>query len=757
MTAFDRIPAELRERPQWVVWRCEQRGGKATKVPYCAADPSRRASTTDSATWAPLERALVAHQHADGIGYVFAADDPFAGVDLDDCVGDDGELHSEAAAVALHLDSYAELSPSRRGVHVIARAHVNGRRNRTAKTAWGGMFEVYDRGRFFCVTGNRLTGAVASIAPRQAELDELLERMFPSPPATNGTAPAAPPLELDDRGLLERALAAKNGADLDRLYRGEIGSYPSRSEADLALCGLLAFWTGPDPARIDHLFRGSGLIRAKWDVARGDSTYGAQTIARALEGRTEFYEPRAPRETPPMAVRGADADALGESPAGERPRPTDVGNAARFAAQHCDKARFVPGIGWHIWDGRRWRLDRAGGVERLARHTARSILTEAAAAESDDERTRLAGWAIKSESAERQRAMTSLAHSERALVALPDSLDADPWLFSAENGVVDLRSGELRPANRDDLISLGSDIAYERDAACPRWQQFLDEVFAGDRELISFVQRFVGYCLTGDTREHALALLAGGGCNGKSTFLGMLKRLLGGYAATAAFDTFMRARNDRAPRNDLARLHRARLVTAAESGEGRRLDEATVKEITGGDTIAARFLYGEHFEYIPQFKLLLVTNHRPKVDGDDDAIWRRLRLIPFDQSFEGREDRELGEKLKAELPGILVWAVQGSLAWQRDGLGHAEAVTQATSGYRRDEDVLGAFLEERCVMAGEVTTSALREAYESYCNETGERPLTASVLGRRLAKRSIRRDQRSDGGRERIYRGVTLR
>lgn len=211
---------------------------------------------------------------------------------------------------------------------------------------------------------------------------------------------------------------------------------------------------------------------------------------------------------------------------------------------------------------------------------------------------------------------------------------------------------------------------------------------------------------------------------------------------------------DRGPRNDLARLHRARLVTAAESGEGRRLDEATVKEITGGDAIAARFLYGEHFEFTPQFKLLLVTNHRPKVDGDDDAIWRRLRLVPFEQSFEGREDRGLVDKLEAELPGILAWAVGGCLEWQRDGLGTAGAVTRATAEYRQDEDVLGAFLEERCELGGETATTELRDAYERFCAELGEKPLAANMLGRRLGRRGIRRQQRAGGAR--VYVGVQV-
>ena len=447
----------------------------------------------------------------------------------------------------------------------------------------------------------------------------------------------------------------------------------------------------------------------------------------------------------------------GSRVSGSRIPRTDLGNAQRFAAEHAAWLRHVRDRRmWLGWDGIRWRRDATGDAERAAKQTVRRLFEDAVGLEGDERRAAV-GWALASQSEARIRAMFKLAATEPQIALAPDALDRDPWKFSCANGTLDLRTGELRPHDAADLITLGTDIAYSPAATCGRWQRFLREIFANDPELIAFVQRLVGYCLTGDIREHLLAVLHGPGCNGKSTFIGVLKRLLGDYAVTAAFDTFMRQRNRGGPRNDLARLHRARLVTAAESGEGRRLDEATVKEITGGDTIAARFLYGEHFEFIPQFKLVLVTNHCPRVDGDDDAIWRRLRLVPFEQSFEGREDRELGAKLEAELPGILAWAVEGCLAWLRDGIGEAAAVTHATAEYRQDEDLLGAFLAERCVTHGEVATADFREAYEQYCREVGEQPLGASVLGKRLAKRGIHRDQRSDGDRGRVYRGVSLR
>jgi putative DNA primase/helicase len=248
-------------------------------------------------------------------------------------------------------------------------------------------------------------------------------------------------------------------------------------------------------------------------------------------------------------------------------------------------------------------------------------------------------------------------------------------------------------------------------------------------------------------------VLHGGGGNGKDTMLKPIQRIVGEHAVTASMDTFTRTR-DKGVRNDLARLHRARLVVASESGEGRRLDEPTIKAISGGNKIAARFLYAEHFEFTPQFKVWLVTNHRPRVEGDDDAIWRRLRLIPFDVSFIGREDKQLDAKLEAELPGILAWAVRGCLEWQAEGLGLPQAVEQATHQYRIDEDVLGAFIAEQCVLEGEIEPAELREAYERFCETIGERPLSANVLGRRLAGGGIKRATRD---RRSVYLGIRLR
>jgi len=433
---------------------------------------------------------------------------------------------------------------------------------------------------------------------------------------------------------------------------------------------------------------------------------------------------------------------------------TDLGNAELLAAQYADRLRYVQERRqWHAWLDGRWRLDATGEAERAAKEITRLRL-RASADLDGKEREEAARWALASQAEPRVRAMLKLASTEPKIVLRAEQLDADPFLLSVANGVIDLRAGCLRPHDPADLISLGSDVVYDPDATCPRWMRFLEEVFAGDMELIEYLQRLVGYCLTGDTREQIVPVLHGSGGNGKDTFVRPLLRILGDHAQTTPFETFARSRRDGSVRNDLARLHRARLVVASESNEGRSLDEATLKLVSGGGRIAARFLYAEHFEYTPRFKVFLITNHRPKVDGDDDAIWRRLREIPFEVSFVGREDRDLDAKLEAELPGILAWGVRGFRTCQANGLGTAAAVERATHDYRADEDVLGSFIAERCQPTGHVEPLAFRSAYEDYCRDRGEKPLTASALGKRLRQRGIGKAERQ---KTTVYTGISLR
>jgi putative DNA primase/helicase len=420
---------------------------------------------------------------------------------------------------------------------------------------------------------------------------------------------------------------------------------------------------------------------------------------------------------------------------------TDLGNARRLAMQHGDRLRYAEQLGgWFVYDGRRWQRDETGEVFRSCEQTVRSIYQEAAIAVAQSDRERLSKWALRSESRARIDAAIALARHQPPIAARATDFDADPLLFNVENGTIELRGQTLRPHRRDDLITKLAPVTYDPTATAPLWLKTLERIFDGRPELIAFVQRFVGHALTGLTTEQVLLLLHGVGANGKSTFVEVIRALLGDYAQSADFGTFL-ARDSAGVRNDLARLVGARLVSAVEMSRGGRLDEAVVKQVTGGDMITARFLFREHFEFRPAFKLVLVANHKPRIRGTDYAIWRRVRLVPFDVIIpEDERDPLLQEKIiTTELSGVLNWALEGCRMWQAEGLGAPDEVKAATDAYREEQDVLGPFLDD-CCERGErfsASASAIYAAFKRWAEAAGERPVSQRTLGEWLRERGF--------------------
>jgi putative DNA primase/helicase len=420
---------------------------------------------------------------------------------------------------------------------------------------------------------------------------------------------------------------------------------------------------------------------------------------------------------------------------------TDLGNAERLVARHGRVLRYCPAWKkWLVYDGRCWRLDAEGAVWRLAKATVRAIYAQAADIGDDDERQKLAAWAKTSESEARQKAMINLAKHEEGIEIAPEALDADLWLLNVANGTLDLRTGELHAHRPEDLLTKLAPVAYDPDADCPTWRSFLNRIMGGKQTLIDFLQRAVGYGLTGSTREQVLFLMYGTGANGKSTFLDALQAMLADYAQQADFTTLL-AKEHESVRNDLARLRGARFVAAVEAEAGKRLSEVVVKQLTGGDRVTARFLYGEFFEFAPVLKLFLAANHQPVIRGQDFGMWRRIRLIPFTIAIPPEEqDRALPDKLREELPGILAWAVQGCRAWQRDGLGEPAEVREATAEYKTEMDVLGDFLAVHAQIdpAASVGANELYVRYLRWAERSGEKPMTKAMLGHRLTERGFR-------------------
>lgn len=343
---------------------------------------------------------------------------------------------------------------------------------------------------------------------------------------------------------------------------------------------------------------------------------------------------------------------------------TDAGNADAFELLHGERFRYDHTKGkWFVWNDRYWAEDKDGEASRAALETARERLSAAALIRHDEVKKKRVDWALHSESVYGRKSLLISAQTVKSLATTTSDYDRDPFLLTVGNGTLDLRAGKLREARREDLITRATDVPYNPLATAPRWEQFLNEVFGGDSEIIGYVQRAVGYSLTGDTREQCFFLLCGSGANGKTTFLETIVRLLGMHASTAAFSAFLVQHNQGAPRNELAALCGARFVKAAEAEHKARLDEAIMKQLCGEDTISVRFLFREVFEYRPQFKIWLATNHKPAIWETSDAIWRRTKLIEFNRQFAGPQaDVALRGKLAAELPGIFAWAVKGCLA-----------------------------------------------------------------------------------------------
>ena len=757
-TAFNpaAIPEELKRRRRWVPWRPEKRAGgdKPTKIPY-QSDLVRKASTTDADTWASFEQVVEAVSAADGkygVGVVFAEGDDSSGVDLDNCrESATGEIEVWAREVIELLDSYTEISPSGTGVKVFTLGTKPDGRSRR------GDVEMYTKARFFTVTGDHLEGTPTSLQERSGQLAQVYDMHLADPARAERTRSTDATGAVPDQQFIDRAMTARNGAKFAALWRGDTSAYDSHSEADLALATMLYFQTG-DRARVDTLFRQSGLWRPKWDDRHhGDGrSYGEGTLDLACQGPT--YSPNGHRpDVSPEVLESAEWPDYSTG-------HTDMANGQRLARRHGRNLRHSIHLPqpWLVWDGHSLNPNNTGQLERLAKRTALSIYSEAEGVQGDDNeaaalRAAIVKWALKSQAADRLRAMMSLAASEPGISILPDDLDRDPWVFNAANVTIDLRTGDVRRQRREDLLTKISPVHYDPTAACPLWIAFLDRMFARNRTLIDFIQRSVGYSLTGDTSEQVILILYGTGANGKTTFLVTAAALMGDYAQWTEFSTFLLKDRDTI-RNDLAALKGVRFVSAAESQEGRRLDETVVKIITGGDAIRARFLNREFFQFHPQFKVFLATNHKPEIRGSDHAIWRRIRLVPFTTTIpEDQQDLQLPSKLKSELPGILNWALEGLADWRENGLGHPDEVRSATEEYRSEQDYLRDYLFDTTVDDSEtyVTRKDLWRAYQQWSQENGEKPVGSKTFSQMLVDRGYERGKFGPNS-DRGFCGLTM-
>lgn len=732
---YEKIPDELKRCPQWVCWKSEpdpKSHSGIKKIPV-NAKTGGQAMSNNPETWSDFETAVRASRNYSGIGFMFSGSGYF-GVDLDDCFPEiEGYLRGEKNFVSDFVDglgSYTELSQSCHGLHIICRGSLpEGARRK-------GKFEMYDKGRYFIMTGNPLDPDNVKPVVDCTESIKFLHEKYLSPDkpkkSTSASAFNVPeiPVNMAVSEILEKAFASKSGEKFHRLYSGDFSDYPSQSEADMAFCNMLAFWCGRDTAKMDDIFRQSGLMRDKWDRKQSGSTYGKLMLKKAALNCQEVYNSQQ-NDNYSLSVGGTPM---------KMHTLDDTGNAQRMYDLCGDVMRYCyTDRRWLCYMDGKWLYDAKGNVFVWADKVLESMKSELKLWAEHEGGAMFEDYKKHMKKTRSNNSKKAMVKELEHLVAVsPNELDADRLLVNVRNGVLNLRDFSMTEHKPDFLMTrmLGTSMP-ESPKRPEKWLAFLDQIFSGDKELIRYIQKALGYSLSGDTSEQCAFFLYGTGRNGKSTFLEVVRKIMGDYATNIQPESIMVKASTNTANSDIARLKGARLVTSAEPNEGMRLNEGLLKQLTGDDMITARKLYGDEFEFRPEFKLWMATNHKPIIRGTDLGVWRRLHIIPFTVTIpEEKVDKNLPFKLMQELPDILAWIVEGYKLWKMEGLRKPKVIADAVEEYRNEMDVISAFLaSDYVVQGGEVKAQALYAVYCQWAAECNEYKMSSTKFGREIAKR----------------------
>ena len=821
---YKSVPSELKALKRWVCFNVEgSEDGKTTKRPYNALN-GKRAKVNDDITWTTFNNALngCVKYHNDGIGFVLGYG--IFGVDLDNHADKDGNIpmtdeqfKTFSTQFIDTLDSYTEYSQSGKGIHIICAGQLpEGSRRK-------GCVEMYDSGRFFAFTGNVIHDT--TINERTEEVKPLWEKYVKSEYVSNVVKREPNPrvLALSDDEILNAALASKQGAKFYAYYHdGDISmDGGDASSADLSFCNMLAWWCNCDKAQMDRLFRSSALMRDKWDEYRGECTYGEKTLTKAIQGCDGGYVAErlfANGDTRGMSVAdkkftvlsaesGNSEYTLGElnrdgllmniDDEGEpifrikkifkRYALTDTGNAERFYDYFGDIFRYnTTDECFMFWTGKTWVKDTRDIIRKYADKLIMILKAEedevhAQALEAQKEGNDVkAGELVAllaeltkntkkvSNKAGKDAMLSELKHTGK--MAVENSIfDTDPYLLNTDSGVVDLRTGNILPQEtaKDYYMSknTGIKVSYEEPS---EWLKFLRSVFMPmnnniieAEECVNAIQTYLGYSLSGLTKEQIMFLLYGIGSNGKSTLTETIANIMGDYAAAIPSAILMAQKSNTSSAVEfaLARLRGIRFVETGETDNGGRLAESQIKLLTGGDKIQAQFKFGQPFEFYPQFKIWMSTNNLPIITGTDEGIWRRPKTLPFINSFTGdKKDKFLPEKLKKEYPQILGWCIQGFVKYwttlnskgENCNFVESKIFTEDKAKYRKKMDVVTQFVKNECRIVKNAKTGAkeMFAAFKAWAKDNNESQLKESVFRDRLQRlENIRTEITSTGTR----------
>lgn len=814
---------DMKNSPQWVCWKKEKRDEKLTKVPYDART-GELASSTNKEDWTDYTTAYKAWKRSNspyaGIGFVFCPDLlPVMGIDFDH-VDEEGHSGEWATPHIKMLNSYTEYSPSHTGYHVLVQAVLpdGSRHKRTFKKDNcadnrhpEAAVEMYCAGRFFTVTEEAIADFPAEVMPRQAEVLQLYDELFPKKPEAPASSSSDSPSRkviLADDVVIEKALAAKNGAKFKALWEGQWKeNYASQSDADIALCSHLAFWTGKDQEQMNRLFKKSALYRDKWDRdARAGETYGQGTIRLAIDACKEAYKESSVSysiETPKPVTLEKIIAYMQENELGDA-RIFYEAFKGLVCYDHTDDS-------WWLWSSHYWIKDQTARIRLLVSGELGAIYLRAVAElhkevakielslkkmedenEGEDDAGQKEAYSdrikkLKKYMATMRERATYLRSTARcnavckfiqALMGTTTSAwDQNAWILPVKNGVIDLKTGSLTDGKPEDYARTVCPTEW-RGYACSieNWLTFLNQMFEDRpedqrKEIVDFLQRLLGYSILGTVVEHIITFLYGEhGRNGKDTLIATLGNIMGEMMRRVPKDVFISMgakKTAGGPTPHICTLQGKRIVWASETQQGERLNESQIKDITGGGKLDARAVYGKaNFEFEPTHTPFLLTNRKPHIDSSDSAVWRRLIFIELKMEYVDNPDpgnpkqrkanKFLKEALKEEASGILAWLVQGCLNWQKEGLNIPSFVLEDAEKYRKEEDLYDHFFKECCIIKEDAIAKAgeLYQRYKAWASEAHV-PFVNSILFGKEMKKRFKEVKPSNGVGYR-YRGIGI-
>ena len=731
---YEDLPQAIKDSELFCNWVKAERQGKVVKIP--TLPDGRYGDVSDDSKFGDFKSRVDALSTNPGLCGIGIKVKRFIYLDIDDCVVD-GHLDSRAERVLKLLGSrcYAEYSPSGHGLRIAIRADgFTYDKDRYYIKNPKEHIEVYAPGatnRFVTFTGNAIQKYDLSEDAAE-ELMQVLEEFMvrtqthvtPKNSTNRGHS------YLTDDEVIDKATTAVNCFEFNALWEGdalyETGA--DHSSLDLSLCTRLAFWCGGDAEQIDRLFRESALMRDKWDSKRGDTTYGEMTIQKAIAGCTDFYNPNHIRVNAAEDFN-AFVDMLSELNTISNPRYrwTDQGFGRLLADLIKHKARYLPERkAWVVYDGTRWVVDvGAMKVMELAKDIADALILYAVSIPDEDKKTEFLKKAHKWQ--DRRFREIYIREAQSVYPVMMREFDADRFLFNCVNGTLDLRTLEFREHDPEDRITKISPVTYDADAHCQRFDDFISEIMSGDKDKAKYLQKALGYAITGDTKYECMFFLYGETTrNGKGTLMESILHVMGDYGLsvrpeTIALKTSVNSQN---PTEDIARLAGIRFANISEPQRGLLINAAQVKSMTGNDTLNARFLHENSFDFKPQFKLYVNTNYLPVITDMTLFTSGRVLIVPFDRHFEEWEqDKDL--KSTFAMPetqsAILNWLIEGYRLLLNEGFAPPVSVKDATAAYFHDSDKVAQFAEDRLeeYPGGEVRTSLVYDSYKQWCMENG--------------------------------------